>query len=88
MICSLGTNIFGYCIDATDTKKHQVALALLARAIDAHWPVAAQVYGEFYTVATRNGLASRAGAFEMIETCSEVAPSAKKLLGAQCASPF
>ena len=35
MICSLDTNIFVYCIDATDAKKHQAALALLARAIDA-----------------------------------------------------
>jgi len=134
MICSLDTHIFVYCIDATDSKKHQAALALLARAIDAHWPVAAQVYGEFYAVATRKGLASRVGAFEMIETwqallttlpssvsahaaalklastkqvhywdaliiaiCaengvkrlySEDAPSAKKLLGVQCESPF
>jgi len=134
MICSLDTHIFVYCIDSADAKKHQAAIALLARAIDAHWPVAAQVYGEFYAVATRKGLASRAGAFEMVETwqallvalpssvsahaaalklastkqvqywdaliiaiCaengvkrlySEDAPSAKKLLGVQCASPF
>jgi predicted nucleic acid-binding protein len=86
MMRSLDTNIFIYCIDAKDPRKHDAAINLLARAIDGQWPVAAQVYGEFYSVATRKGLATRAGALDMIETWQALlVPLPSSVLAHACA---
>jgi predicted nucleic acid-binding protein len=68
---SLDTNILVYATDETDVAKHIAARKLLDLAVAGGWPVAAQVYGEYFSVVTRRRLTTRAEAREVIEAWSE-----------------
>jgi predicted nucleic acid-binding protein len=72
---SLDTNVLVYCADTQDQAKHEQALALLAQACAENWQIPAQVYGEFYVVATKRGHASRAQAAVQIEAWQSLMPA-------------
>jgi predicted nucleic acid-binding protein len=72
---SLDTNVLVYCADTQDLTKHEQALTLLALACAENWPIPAQVYGEFYVVATKRGHASRAQAAAQIEAWKLLMPA-------------
>jgi predicted nucleic acid-binding protein len=67
---SLDTNILICAFDPSDTAKHRVAATLLKRAIQENAPIAAQVYGEFFTATVRRGIATRTLASEVIDSWS------------------
>lgn len=83
---SLDTNILVYATDESDAVKHAAARKLLDRAIKAGWPIAAQVYGEFYAVITRKKLASRSTARAVIEAWSASMPPIPSSLTAHTAA--
>ena len=83
---SLDTNIFVYSIDSSHGAKHLIARALIERAAKGKWPIAAQVYGEFFSVTTRKGMATREGAREMIETWSAMMPPLPSTVTAHAAA--
>ncbi len=63
---SVDTNVLVYAADRTDEKKHLKALKLVDQASRESWPISAQVYGEFFNVATRRGHVSRERAAEIL----------------------
>ena len=69
---SLDTNILIYAADPSQGKKHQIAQALLEKALNGAWPIALQVLGEFYSATTRNGALARADAARIITAWSEL----------------
>jgi predicted nucleic acid-binding protein len=71
---SLDTNILVYATDESDPPKHAAARKLLERAIKMGWPVAAQVYGEYYSVVTRKKIAPRPAARAVIEAWATYMP--------------
>ena len=83
---SLDTNIFVYSIDHSHGAKHLVSRTLIERAANGKWPIAAQVYGEFFSVATRKGMATREGAREMISTWSAMMPPLPSTVTAHAAA--
>ncbi len=83
---SLDTNIFVYSIDSSHGEKHGIARALIVRAAKGKWRVPAQVYGEFFSVATRKGMATREGARDMIDTWSAMMPPLHSTVTAHAAA--
>lgn len=71
---SLDTNILVYATDESTTYKHKAARKLLDRALKAGWPIAAQVYGEYFAVVTRKQLTSRANARAIVEAWAAAMP--------------
>jgi len=71
---SIDTNILVYATDETVAVKHASARRLLERALKAGWPIAAQVYGEYFSVVTRKRLASRTSARKIIEAWAALMP--------------
>jgi predicted nucleic acid-binding protein len=71
---SLDTNVLIYAFDPSDAEKHTVAAKLLKRAITESAPIAAQVYGEFFTATVRKAIATRVLANEVIESWSTMMP--------------
>ena len=69
---SLDTNVLIYAFDPSDAKKHVVASALLKKALAAAWPIASQVYGEFFNATVRKKIATREVAREVIQTWSSM----------------
>ena len=68
---SLDTNILVYATDETDVAKHLAARKLLDRAVTGGWPIAAQVYGEYFSLVTRRRLTTLTEARDVIEAWSE-----------------
>jgi predicted nucleic acid-binding protein len=56
---SIDTNILLHATDETVSSNHASARRLLERALKAGWPIAAQVYGEYFSVVMKKRLASR-----------------------------
>jgi predicted nucleic acid-binding protein len=50
---SLDTNILVYAVSRSEGLKKTAARALLSDALNKAWPIAAQVYGEFFSVKTK-----------------------------------
>lgn len=71
---SIDTNVLVYATDDTVSAKYTAARSLLERALKAGWPIAAQVYGEYYSVVTRKRLASRISARRAIEAWAALMP--------------
>jgi predicted nucleic acid-binding protein len=71
---SIDTNILVYATDETVSAKHAAARRLLERALRGGWPVAAQVYGEYFSVVTRKRLVSKALARQAIAAWSALMP--------------
>ena len=71
---SLDTNVLIYAFDPSDAIKHAVAGKLLQKALRGGWPVAAQVYGEFFSATVRKRIANRDIAREVIQTWSSMMP--------------
>ena len=69
---SLDTNVLIYAFDPSDAKKHAVAATLLKKALAAGWPIASQVYGEFFNATVRKRIATREVAREVIQTWSSM----------------
>ena len=67
---SLDTNVLIYAFDQNDARKHAVAAALLKKALAAGWPIASQVYGEFFNATVRKRIATREVARAVIQTWS------------------
>jgi predicted nucleic acid-binding protein len=72
---SLDTNILVYAVSDQDGKKENAAKVLLAEALQRGWPIAAQVYGEFFSVMTRKKYMSRVEARSAIQTYAELMPA-------------
>ena len=83
---SLDTNILVYATDESDALKHVACRKLLERALKAGWPIAAQVYGEFFSVVMRKRLTSRATARAVIEAWSASMPPMPSSLTAHTAA--
>lgn len=71
---SLDTNVFVYAVSPSEGAREAEARKLLRRASQAGWPVAAQVYGEFYAVITRRQLMTRKEARAAVEAFSALMP--------------
>ena len=71
---SIDTNVLVYATDETVSVKHAAARRLLERALRGGWPIAAQVYGEYFSVVTRKRLASRTSARKVIEAWAALMP--------------
>ena len=79
---SLDTNVLIYAFDPSDTVKHKPAARLLGRALGERWPIAAQVYGEFFVATVRKKIATRELAFEVISTWRRAMPAIESSLAA------
>ena len=71
---SLDTNILVYAVSPAEGRRETLARRLLRSATEAGWPVAAQVYGEFFAVMTRKQLMTRKAAKEAVQTFCSVMP--------------
>jgi predicted nucleic acid-binding protein len=71
---SLDTSILVYAVSDVDGLKENAAKKLLEEALNSGWPVAAQVYGEFFSVMTRKKYMSRAEARFAIRNYCELMP--------------
>ena len=71
---SLDTNVLVYATDESDVSKHAACRKLLERALKGGWPIAAQVYGEYFSVVTRKRLTSRSTARAVIEAWAASMP--------------
>ena len=71
---SIDTNVLVYATDESDVTKHAASRKLLERALKAGWPIAVQVYGEFFSVVTRKRLATRGAARSVVEAWSASMP--------------
>lgn len=83
---SLDTNVLVYAVSALAGHKETAAKKLLARALDSGWPVAAQVYGEFFAVMTRRQYMTRKEARVAIEAFSAVMPAMPSTVTAHVAA--
>ena len=66
--------------------RENIARKLLRRASLGGWPIAAQVYGEFYAVMIRRQLMSRKEARAAIDTFSAVMPPLPSTIAAHAAA--
>ena len=69
---SLDTNILIYAIDTSQSVKHTAAQALLEQALNAAWPIALQVLGEFYSATVRKKVLTRASAARTVKLWGEL----------------
>ena len=69
---SLDTNILIYAIDTSQNAKHTAAQALLEQALNAAWPIAMQVLGEFYSATVRKKVLTRASAVRTVKLWGEL----------------
>ena len=83
---SLDTNIFVYAVSELDGEKERIAKSLVDQASNDGWPIAAQVYGEFFSVMVRRKYMTRKEANVAIETFSAVMPSVVSSLTAHAAA--
>ena len=71
---SIDTSVLVYATDETVSAKHTSARRLLGRALKGGWPIAAQVFGEYFSVVTKKRLASRISARKVIEARAALMP--------------
>ncbi len=83
---SLDTNVFVYAVSDIDGTKEQTAKKLLSRATNAGWPIAAQVYGEFYSLMTRRKYMTRQEALAAVDAFIVVMPALPSTLTAHTAA--
>ena len=83
---SLDTNVLVYAVSPSEGDREKVARKLLASATSAGWPVAAQVYGEFFAVMTRRQYMTRKEARAAIEAFSAVMPAMPSTVTAHVAA--
>jgi predicted nucleic acid-binding protein len=83
---SLDTNVFVYAVSDINGAKELAAKKLLSRATNAGWPVAAQVYGEFYSLMTRRKYMTRQQALEAVDAFIAVMPPLASSLTAHAAA--
>ena len=83
---SLDTNVLVYAVSALEGEREKTARKLLRTATSAGWPVAAQVYGEFFAVMTRRQTMSRKEARSAIEAFGAVMPPIPSTLTAHAAA--
>ena len=83
---SLDTNVLVYAVSDTDGIRGKTARKLLRRASQAGWPIAAQVYGEFYAVMIRRQMMSRKDARAAIDAFSAVMPPLPSTINAHAAA--
>lgn len=67
---SLDTCVLVYAIDTSQGRRFDASQALLERALRESWPVALQVLGEFYSVATRKKMLARGDAARTVREWS------------------
>jgi predicted nucleic acid-binding protein len=83
---SLDTNVLVYAVSPAQGEREKVARKLLRSAADAGWPVAAQVYGEFFAVMTRRQHMTRKEARSAVETFGAVMPPMPSTVTAHAAA--
>ncbi len=83
---SLDTKVFIYAVSSIDGVKELAARKLLSRASDAGWPIAAQVYGEFYSLMTRRKYMTRQQALDAVDAFIAVMPALPSTLTAHAAA--
>ena len=83
---SLDTNILVYAVSPAEGRRETRSRELLQRATGAGWPVAAQVYGEFFSVMTRRQLMTRKAAREAVQTFCAVMPPLGSSVAAHAAA--
>ena len=83
---SLDTNVLVYAVSALEGEREKTARKLLRTATSAGWPVAAQVYGEFFAVMTRRQTMSRKEARSAIEAFCAVMPPIPSTITAHAAA--
>ncbi len=83
---SLDTNVLVYAVSAAEGEREKAARKLLRTASNAGWPIAAQVYGEFFAVMTRRQYMTRKEARGAIETFSAVMPPMPSTITAHAAA--
>ncbi len=71
---SLDTNILVYAVSPSEGHREKLARDLLQSATQAGWPIAAQVYGEFFAVMTRRQLMTRKAAQSAVQAFCAVMP--------------
>lgn len=71
---SLDTNILVYAVSPAEGPREMLARELLHSATQDGWPVAAQVYGEFFAVMTGRQLMTRKAAHAAVQAFCAVMP--------------
>lgn len=83
---SLDTNVLVYAVSPTEGDREKAARKLLLSATGSGWPVAAQVYGEFFSVMTRRQYMTRKEARSAVETFGAVMPAMPSTITAHVAA--
>lgn len=83
---SLDTNILVYAVSTLEGARETTARVLLARASHGGWPIAAQVYGEFFAVMTRRQLMTRKAARSAVDAFCAVMPPLGSTVSAHAAA--
>ena len=83
---SLDTNVLVYAVSSAGDAREKAARKLLKTACNAGWPIAAQVYGEFFAVMTRRQLMSRKQALAAVESFSALMPPLPSSITAHAAA--
>jgi predicted nucleic acid-binding protein len=83
---SLDTNILVYAVSELNGEKERIAKSLVDQASNESWPIAAQVYGEFFSVMVRRKYMTRQEANIAVEAFSAVMPPVVSSLAAHAAA--
>ena len=83
---SLDTNVLVYAVSTLEDDKEKAARKLLRIATNGGWPVAAQVYGEFFAVMTRRQCMTRKEARGAIESFCAIMPAMPSTVTAHAAA--
>ena len=83
---SLDTNVLVYAVSAAEGNREKAARKLLATATNDGWVVAAQVYGEFFSVMTQRQYMTRKEARAAIDAFSAVMPPMPSTVTAHAAA--
>jgi predicted nucleic acid-binding protein len=83
---SLDTNVLVYAVSPAEGERETAARKLLRTATDEGWCIAAQVYGEFYSVMTRRQYMTRREARRAVEAFGAVMPALPSTVTAHAAA--
>ena len=83
---SLDTHILVYAVSPFEGHREKFARELLQSATPAGWPVAAQVYGEFFAVMTRRQLMTCKAAQSAVHAFCAVIPPLGSSVAAHAAA--
>jgi len=83
---SLDTHILVYAVSPSEGLREKLARELLQSATQAGWPIAAQVYGEFFAVMTRRQLMTRKAAQSAVHAFCAVMPPLGSSVAAHAAA--